>query len=427
MQQWRRREFLGASFAGLAATTSGLLVPTAWGADADVANKKEKKGTSNVPAPDTLILTWQRDPTTTITIQWLELNTPARGLIHLAELGSEDWKKHTTEIRPYLPTDIKLHRCEITGLKPDTEYQFRISGTGAVHRFRTMPAKATDTIQFISGGDCGTRDAAVRINRIAAQQNPRFALIGGDLAYDNGRSPDTFTKFLRNWHAGMIDTEGRIIPMISTIGNHEVDGNTTDRSKAPSYLSFFDGYFSETMYGVMDIGDYLSLVLLDTGHLTPVAGEQTDWLEQTLKAREDRQHVMVAYHVPAYPSYRAPQGKDGKPGTGHAQREHWCPLFERYKIDVVLEHHDHTFKRSHPLTNGLYDKNGVLYLGDGSWGQLRPLNEPSMRPYLAKLSSNNHVTVHRIEGDERFHVALDQNGKVTDVCHTISKRPALRG
>ncbi|HWL07090.1 MAG TPA: metallophosphoesterase, partial [Planctomicrobium sp.] len=340
----------------------------------------------------------------------------------------DEWKTHVTETRPYQQTELKLHRCEVTGLKPDTEYQIRVSGTGAIHRFRTMPAKATNTIQFVSGGDSGIGKEAVRINQIAAMQEPRFAFLGGDLAYDNGRSPDTFTKFLQNWHAQMVDSAGRLIPMLSCIGNHEVNGGyATDRKLAPQYLSFFDGLFSETTYGVLDIGDYLSLVMLDTGHLCPVEGEQTDWLEKTLAEREDRQHVIVAYHIPSYPSFRATEGKDGKPGTGHKQRELWCPLFERYKIDLVLEHHDHTFKRSHPLTNGMYDKHGVLYLGDGSWGKLRALNEPSLRPYLAKVSSDNHMTVHRLEGDDRFHIALNDVGRVTDVCQTTSKRPARRG
>ena len=82
------------------------------------------------------------------------------------------------------------------------------------------------------------------------------------------------------------------------------------------------------------------------------------------------------------------------------------------------------FKRSHPLINGMKDKNGVLYLGDGSWGKLRVPKAPEERPYLAAMSSTYHVTVHRLEGDERFHVALNDTGKVADVCRTINKRAA---
>jgi len=428
---WRRRDFLASSLMGIGVSSWGgaacgqsesPALPT------EVAAATEQGATKQGAAPETLFLTWQRDPTTTITVQWLDQNTSAGDSVLVTKRDASTWTRHPAVRRAYQKTELTLKRCEITGLEPDTEYQLRVSRTKEILRFRTMPAQATDAIQFVSGGDSGIGKAAVQNNQIASRQNPRFAFLGGDLAYDNGRSPDTFTTFLKNWHSQMVDADGRLIPMVSCPGNHEVDGGaSTDRANAPQYLSFFDGFYPERSYGVLDIGDYFSLVMLDTGHLSPIAGEQTDWLEKTLREREGRQHVIVAYHVPAYPSYRATEGADGKPGTGHLQRTLWCPLFERYKIDLVLEHHDHTFKRSHPLTNGLYDRHGVLYLGDGSWGKLRPLNEPSLRPYLAKASSDNHVTVHRLEGDTRFHVALNDIGRVTDVCQTVSKRPSLRG
>jgi 3',5'-cyclic AMP phosphodiesterase CpdA len=213
-----------------------------------------------------------------------------------------------------------------------------------------------------------------------------------------------------------------MIPMLSLPGNHEVAGGYKGkRSDAAHYLSVFDGLFSETTFGVLDIGDYLSLVLLDTGHLAPIKGLQTDWLGSTLADRQDRRHLLVANHVPAYPSHR-PSDK-----TGEDNRKYWCPLFERYNVDVVLEHHDHTFKRTHRMKDGLKDNNGVLYLGDGSWGQLRPIKKPEDRPYLAAWAESNHITVHRLEGDQRYHVALDKSGKVADVCMTVSKRPARRG
>ncbi len=56
-------------------------------------------------------------------------------------------------------------------------------------------------------------------------------------------------------------------------------------------------------------------------------------------------------------------------GTGELQRKLWVPLFDKYRVPVVLEHHDHTFKRTKGLLNGLPHPDGVLYLGDGSWGR----------------------------------------------------------
>jgi hypothetical protein len=130
----------------------------------------------------------------------------------------------------------------------------------------------------------------------------------------------------------------------------------------------------------------------------------------------ERPHVIVAQHVPSYPSYRSFDV------TGVESRKHWVPLFEKHNVDVVLEHHDHTFKRTHPLKDGLLNKNGLMYLGDGSWGALRALHESEPRPYLARASSNYHVSLHRLEGEQRFHIAMAHEGRVVDVC-TTGKRP----
>ena len=50
-----------------------------------------------------------------------------------------------------------------------------------------------------------------------------FALIGGDLGYDNGRSVEVSLAFLRNYSKHMRGGDGRLIPMITCIGNHEVE------------------------------------------------------------------------------------------------------------------------------------------------------------------------------------------------------------
>jgi len=459
MPHINRRSFLGSSLGGFAAALT--FGPSLLAQDASRLAESAKIAEPSL-APDTLFLSWQGDPTTTMTVQWLgpdsasdqsvryaavnaKLQKPApqagphetaagvppaegKATGEVTALDSPAWRIVKTLTKAYPNTNLKVHRCELTGLTAATEYQFRIGTNSRAYHFRTLPAKATDTFQFVSGGDCGIGDHAIRTNMLAARQEPYFVLIAGDLAYDDGRSPETFTKFLQNYHAHMIDSAGRLIPMLTCIGNHEVNGGyKTRRADSPQYLSLFDGLYAEKTYGVVDIGDYLSLVLLDTGHIEPIGGEQTEWLAATLAARQERPHLIVANHVPAYPSYRPPQGENGKLGTGEEQRRYWSPLFERYNVDVVLEHHDHTFKRTHPLTNGLMDKNGVLYLGDGSWGKLRIPNAPEQRPYLAKVSSAYHMTVHRLEGDQRHHVALEEGGKIADVCTTTSKRPAQRG
>lgn len=411
-----RRAFLGASIGGLA-------VPYALAGHRNVLGPPGPAAHAATVAPDTLFLTWQRDPTTTMTIQWVGPQlAPADALVSYATCPAMTciWPARTTTAHDYPFTDLKVHRVELNGLSPGTDYQFRIGTAARTYHFRTMPARATDVIHFISGGDCGTGAHAIANNQMAARQDPMFALIGGDLAYENGQSPQTHLTFLRNYSRHMIGDQGRLIPMVACIGNHEVGGGCGYApSRAPFFYSLFDGLFHEHGYATLDFGGYLSLVLMDTGHTSPIEGAQAEWLEDELRLRVDHPHVLVVGHVPAYPSAR------DMATTGEPQRTHWVPLFERYRVPVVLEHHDHTFKRSRLLLGGHENSNGVLYLGDGSWGMLRAPNRPERLSHLALVRQDYHLSLHRIEGVNRFHVALAENGRVMDVYQTGQRRRGL--
>ena len=414
-----RRTFLAASLAGLA---GGRLL----GADTSAASVK--KARDDAPFhPDTLFLTWQRDPTTTMTVQWIgATGETADTRVTYGETNSCCWESQAAIPKPYPRTDLKVFRAELTGLEPGTDYEFRIGKESPTYRFRTMPAKATDTIHFISGGDCGVNPHTVANNIQAARQDPMFAVIGGDLGYDNGKSAAVSLAFLRNYSKHMIGRDGRLIPLIACIGNHEVDGGyKRPRAKAPFFYALFDGLYPETGFATLDFGDYLSLVLLDTNHTTPIGCEQAGWLEKTLRARKDHPNVIAVNHVPAYPSYRNPESANGKDGTGAGNREHWVPLFEKYRVPLVLEHHDHTFKRTKPLLGGLAHDNGVLYLGDGSWGRLRTPRKPDRLHYLAAAGRDYHLSLHRIQGQERFHLALDERGRVMDVCRSGQRKMGM--
>jgi len=472
-----RRGFLAGSLAAFAAAGYGLGADSPKGGKPSSASTTKASGMTKpvdptpakppaTPAiePKTLFLTWQRDPTTTMTVQWIGTlaDTPdARVYYAPAPRSSSSaesdattrpttgpatqptprpaartppviWLTQTALARPYpMSADLKVFRAELTGLTPGTTYQFHV-GKNPTYRFQTMPAKATDTIHFISGGDCGVNPHAEANNVQAARQDPMFAVIGGDLAYENGKTLQTAVDFVRNYSRHMVGRDGRLIPLLACLGNHEVDGGyDKPRSKAPFFYALFDGLFRETSYATLDFGDYLSLVLLDTGHNSPIGGEQASWLDKTLAARADHPNVLCVNHVPAYPSYRkmdpeaAKAGEHPKGGTGAANRQFWTPLFDKHRVPVVLEHHDHTFKRTKPLLDGMAHPDGVLYLGDGSWGKLRSPQSPEKMSILAAASRDYHLTLHRIQGEERFHLALDEFGRVMDVSHSGQRRRGL--
>ncbi len=356
-----------------------------------------------------------------MTIQWVgDEKDAVERPIWYAKLGSDQWQQKTGNARPFPMTDRSVLRTELTGLEPGTDYRFRVGLDAAEERFRTMPAKANDTIHFVSGGDSGVGKQAVATNHVAAAQSPMFVVMAGDIAYEDAKSPKIFLEFFKNYSRDLRDSQHRLIPLLGGIGNHEVLGRFgRPRHEAPFFYSVFDGLYPETGYASLDFGDYLSLIFLDTDHTSPVAGAQTDWLEKTLKQREDVPTVFAFQHVPSYPSVRAMNDmKKVDAQIGADARKHWVPLFERYNVDAVFEHHDHTYKRTHPLLDGRVNDRGIVYLGDGSWGKIDRPDTVAHRPYLAVADEAYHISVHRIEGRERFHVGLSDAGRVVDVCVT---------
>jgi hypothetical protein len=373
--------------------------------------------------PTGLFLTWQQDPTSTMTVQWVgnEADAAMRPL-WICRKGSNRWRQIPFAKRPLPLSKLFAFRAEATGLESNAEYAFHVGLDSPRERFRTMPAKDTGDIEFISGGDSGAGRAAEHTNQLAAKRSPRFVVLGGDLAYENGASAETFVKFLSNYSRDLRDSEGRMIPLLGCLGNHEVKGGSgRSRLDAPFFYTFFDGLFPETGSASLDFGNYLSLVLLDSNHTTPIAGAQTDWLEKTLREREEFPTVFVHYHVPAYPSFRSPDS-----GASPVIREHWVPLFERYNVDAVMEHHDHTYKRTYPMLAGMKNANGIQYLGDGSWGKIRPVKTPDKdHPYLAVAQESYHLSIHRLEGKSQSHIAISDEDKIVDTC-TTSKRARRR-
>lgn len=349
------------------------------------------------------------------------VSTPAKLMIQPAESVSVFYKKRGVEeaelelpsrVTPFGPSHYSLQRVVFDGLSPDTEYEFRLAGKEERFYFKTLPSEQPESFVFAEGGDVGTSKGAVSgLHRAAAAWNPRFGLVGGDLAYGNGVDARAWEKYLQLWHQYMITADGLLIPQIVCIGNHEVPGGFNRKRKdGPFFYALFDGMYPENGYAVTTAGDYLAIVLLDSGHTTPVAGAQTEWLAQVLKDTAHYKHRFVAYHVPAYPGHRTFDSRGRA-----AIREHWVPLMEQYQVDAVFEHDDHVYKRTQLLKAGKPDPAGLLYLGDGAWGKGgREAATPEERPYLAKSASSLNVIRVTLEGQEQSYSVVDEQGRVID-------------
>ena len=373
-------------------------------------------------APRHVYLTWQGDTSHTITVNYQTLEPAETSTVYYdtqSRNGRPEAYRFTANGSahqiPGLADGRKIHWVELRKLAPDQTYYFIAGdaqhGFTAERKFRTIPA-GSQNLRFIIGGDIGTGSDVPELLEQAAKTSPAFGVVGGDLAYAN----DGLTNFFRwdmwldNWETNMVTPGGLTIPMVLTIGNHEVRGG---RSTSPNDAQFYLRYFAQNgnrTYYTRTFGKNLALFLLDTGHLSRHGGEQAAWLNLNLHALHNVPTKFAVYHVPLYPSVRLYEEAGSAVG-----RKVWMPLFDQYRITAAFEHHDHAFKRTDLLRENKVDPHGTLYLGDGCFGMPARKVDEKQRWYEAKAASIQHFWCVDVSRDGAEYRAINKAGQIFDV------------
>ena len=376
--------------------------------------------------PVGIFLTWQRDPATTMTVDWHTAGEGEHRTLQYRLRGAGEWRTVRVEPSAFPAFGRTLHRTELTRLRPGSTYQLRFGSGGRVYSFRTLPARPDRPIRFATGGDMQHSQALMEeMGREVIRHDPDFVVVGGDLAYAD--EPPTRANRWRTWFDAyrntLIAEDGRIVPMLVAQGNHEVAGgyhyNHPRFESNERWREDLSPYFYRLLaspghpgYAVVDIGDYMSIVLLNSDHTVPIVGEQTRWLERVLAERHGRA-IFPVYHVPGYPSVRSFDGP-----VSVRVREHWAPLFERHGVRVAFENHDHAYKRTFPMRGGQRNADGVIYLGDGCWGVTpREIgrDQQGQRPaYLERAESQRNFILVTIDGGRQRYQAITHQGQVID-------------
>jgi hypothetical protein len=310
-----------------------------------------------------------------------------------------------------------VHVVPLTGLRPGTTYWFvagdPVSGFSREESFRTLPADGSP-VSFVTGGDMATGWWPRLTSRQAARTNPDFALLGGDLAYCRGgpEGPARWRRWFEDWDASMRALDGRLIPLVAAIGNH--DRNEEGGRDPAEVAPFFSGFLYQDpggrSYFARRFGPRIALFVLDSGHLARQDGAQTDWLEAQLRAAAEVPVRFALYHVALFPA-RQPIGH-----TVQAGRQHWLPLFDAFRLTAAFEHHGHLHKRTRPLRGGapVDDGTGTVYFGDGNWGKSRAREPSADRAYLAAASSRRHFWQVTVSEQGVRYQAIDGFGRVFD-------------
>jgi hypothetical protein len=379
--------------------------------------------TTAVAQPKHFYLTYSGDPVNSIDINFF-LERESDGVTVHVDTESRGGKvaeyKNTIDAT-YTQSLIELvdrralYVVALKNLKPNTEYYFVAGspkyGYGKERKFRTL-AGGNAPIRFVNGGDMGTSNRARALSKLAGMEDPDFAVIGGDIAYADGLlgGAAKWDAWLDNWDELMVTTDGRMIPIVTAIGNHEANRFVSDdlEMKSPWYVALF-GRQGDDIYYARRFGDNLVFFLLDTGHIYELDGVQAAWLDQALAAHTDVKYTFAVYHIPLYPADRPLDST--YPTLG---RTHWGPLFDKYGLTIGFEHHEHVLKRSKPLKGNQIDPDGTVYIGDGNWGTDTGQVDPKPRWYNVVEASVAHFWVVDVTDEGITLKAIDEHGAVAD-------------
>ena len=324
----------------------------------------------------------------------------------------EHFSSMQAESYTFPETSAWLHRVPITGLEPGETYSVLIRNEDATAEpfiFRTAPA-TRDSVTFIAGADTQSETKERKeMTALAASLDPEFILMSGDLVM-RGMAENEWDAWFDEWHELMVTDEGRRVPVLPALGNHDVRGWVMGDFETDA--AFFANRFNlpDTQnYYALEYGDGLVLITLDSGHTSAFNeeidwfvdtgyyegtqrvhdshdGQQRNWLESTLQQYQDRPWFFAHYHINilATSEHYWEKPRYGRP----LMREHWVPLFEQYGVDLVHEGHGHRMKRTHPVKNWEINEDGIVYIGDGGWGT--HMGTPEDLWFVADKGSNHH-------------------------------------
>ncbi|MBI4260779.1 MAG: metallophosphoesterase [Actinobacteria bacterium] len=250
---------------------------------------------------------------------------------------------------------------------------------------------APDRVHLVVIGDFGSGTADEMAVSAAIRDwtdgRPIDALVTtGDNVYEDGH-PDEFDRAWRQPY-GWVEERG--IPVIASLGNHDVK---TDDGEPVMELLGMPHRWYERSAGPVDI------LVLDSND--PFSQEQAEWLEERLAASTAPWQLVILHHPP---NSCADHGSDLQ------VRAVWLDDLEEGGADLVLAGHDHVYQRFAPI-------DGVTHVVTGGGGaELYDVRAcPEGTPEPAAFDDREHhflyltITPDRIRG-----TAVSAAGRVLD-------------
>lgn len=316
------------------------------------------------PAPFFVHLGLAGDPSTSVVMQWRTDFETLVSTVELTESGGTPvtHEGFTFDYESLDATTIRMHETHICGLKPDTEYTYRVGGKDEIgaaswsksYTFRTAPAPTQTDAELVVLVLGDTRDGYVTwkdsLDRAFAIERPDLLLFSGDAI--------TFGPYQMEWESWFMATGDYLaeVPFLSAHGNHDLN--------SINYFAQFAMPGDEENFG-LDFGPLHLTVLNDSPvDKAVLTGSTAQFLQNDLSTSVSRPWRFMLHHRPIWSA-----------STGHggdiALKDAWQSIIDQYRPDLVLNGHDHDYERTKPLRNSQPQataNEGTTYIVAGSSG-----------------------------------------------------------
>lgn len=315
--------------------------------------------------PDRIIANLTLDPAHSFAVNWRTEQQIAKGVVEIAVatdgpeflLGNVRKIEAQTEMfenqnRNEPLVKAAYHSAVISDLQPRTTYVYRV-GNGSEDnnywsewfQFTTAGTDMKEPFSFIYFGDAQNNVKSLwsRVIRNSYRQFPHvdFMLHAGDLINDS----DANLEWGEWFYAGSFIHA--TVPSMMTPGNHEYRDGVLSSLWRPQFTLPENGpidALKETCYAL----DYQNMKLISIDaegfdESLEAREAQVKWLDSVLSANT-KKWTAITMH---YPIFSTAEGRDNK-----ELREALKPIIDKYKVDLVLQGHDHTYARGYVKNEG---------------------------------------------------------------------------
>lgn len=303
--------------------------------------------------------TWQTEPLTTGTV--VEVVKQA----DLAGFDSAEVQRFTGTSEIYNTNNdgtMRVHKAEAVGLTPGTAYVYRVGdGAGNVSEQGTLVTSGGDreaTKLLFIGDSQADSQKGFELWKNTVQKAYEFMPDAEMLVHAGDMVDKGFEQEQWNWWFEAAKEQLMNTTLVPVIGNHEV----TDTGGARDYLAQFNNPQNGAAVArgtsfSFDIKD-THFVVLDTEQKAGYQ-EQVEWLDKDLSATTKKWKVLF-FH----------QGPYGSIYANEQAQKLWVPVFDKHKVDLVMNGHDHIYMRSYAMNGGQQaaDGQGTRYVIGGSSG-----------------------------------------------------------